>query len=203
MLRPRHTISPRVRIAASVSHGFTMIEILVVLIVLAIIAGMAVPRLMGNDVRTFNLTCEQVSDLLTSFARRESQGGKPVGLVYDEDRHQLSMIQYDVDVDSGRIVPQWRSDLLIRPVQLPSFVELIEVRSDGDYVDISQWPLMNRPGHARPTVSISLRGPSGVVTLVLPPHAVTPRQMGGGHRETSPYPAPVDLNAIGRSRGEW
>ena len=179
-----------------------MIELLVALMIVAIMAGMAVPRMFGNDARVFQVTCEEVSDLLTMFARRESQGGKPVGLVYDESRRELSMIQYDVEMDSGALRPQWRHDVLIKPVRLPEFVHLLEVRSDGTYVDISQWPLMNRLGHARPTVSISLQGPNGVVTFVLPPHAIAPRQTGG-RRETAPYPEPIDLNAVGRSRGEW
>lgn len=182
--------------------GFTMIELLVALIIISIMAGMLVPRLFGNDVRQFNLTCEEVSDLLTMFARREAQGGKPVGLVYDEDRRQLSLIVYDVDIESGRVDPQWRHDALVRPVRLPAFVDLLDVRSDGNYVDISQWPLMNRPGHARPSVSLTLEGPNGAVAFYLAPHAVTPRQTGG-HRETTPYPETIDLNAIGRSRGEW
>lgn len=179
-----------------------MIELLVVLMIIAIMAGMMVPRVLGNDSRQFNLTCEELSDLLTMFARREAQGGKPVGLVFDEQRRQLALIVYDIDAESGRFDPQWRQDALVRPVRFPEFVELHEVRADGHHVDIARWPVMNRPGQARPSLTISLKGPDGVVSFYLPPHAITPYQSGGS-RPTTSFPQPVDLDALGRSRGEW
>jgi prepilin-type N-terminal cleavage/methylation domain-containing protein len=181
--------------------GFTLIEVLVVMALLAIMAAMIVPRMLGNDNRTFRLTCEQVADMLTMYAQRESTGSKPIGLSYDPDRHWLMVLEYDAEDHDSRHA-DWQHTMMIRPVQLPDFVELVDVRSDGNPLDISTWPLANRPGHARPSISLTLQGPDRTVTFILPPYAIAPR-MTGFERYSSPYPAPVDLNSIGLSRGEW
>lgn len=173
------------------------------LVLLGLIASMMVPRLLGNESRVFQLTCDQVADMLTMFAKRESLGSKPIGLLYDPDRHWLYVMEFDAEEDSRLRDAIWQHDMLIRPVRLPDFVELTDVRSDGDSVDISAWPLTNRPGQTRPAVTISLRGPEGEsVTFHLPSHAVAPQRFGDGARTTS-HPSPIDLNAMGRSRGEW
>jgi prepilin-type N-terminal cleavage/methylation domain-containing protein len=184
------------------ARGFTVIEMLIVVVILAILAGMAVPRLFTNDHRIFRLTCDEVADLLTMYAKRESTGSRPVGLMYDEQRHALVMLEFDVDDQSARGRARWRTDALIQPVRLPEFVELVEVRADGDYIDITEWPLSNRPGQERPRISLSLQGVGRTVTLVLPPHAVSPRQIGWSDDDAM-HPVPVDLNSIGLSRGEW
>ncbi len=184
-------------------RAFTLMELLVVLVLLGFIAAMMVPRMIGNESREFRLVCDQVADLLTMYARRESLSTKPVGLLYDEQRHWLYMMEFDIDEESNLRDAMWQHDSTIRPVRLPDFVTLTDVRSDGDHVDISQWPLTTRPGQDRPAVTLSLRGPDNdVVTFHLPPYAVAPRRFGDNER-SSPFASPIDLNAIGRSRGEW
>ena len=50
--------------------GFTLIEMIVVIIVMAIMASLTLPRLFGNDRRQFQHVADQVSDLLMMYAQR-------------------------------------------------------------------------------------------------------------------------------------
>lgn len=187
----------------SLPRGFTLVELTVVLVVLVLLASMIVPRLTGNIDRLFKASGEQVADLLTMFAQRDSLAQQPVGLFYDEDAHQLLVRVYDIDPDSYDQTPQWRQDRFIRPLKLPEFVELVEVLEDHATVDIRQWPLTSRPGQQRPWIEIVLGGPDGATTSIsLAPHDVSP--LVYSHDDQPPQIAmPIDLNAAGRMREDW
>lgn len=184
-------------------RGFTIVEVLVVVIILVLLATMMVPRFLTNDMRVFRATCEETADLLMMFAQREALTQQSVGLFYDEDAHQLDVRLYDVDPESQDATPEWRRDRFIRPLALPEFVEVVEVKEDHMTVDIRQWPLTSRPGQERPWIEIVLGGPEGATTSIsLAPYQVSP--LVQQHGERSPMvAAPIDLNATGRMREDW
>jgi prepilin-type N-terminal cleavage/methylation domain-containing protein len=185
------------------NRAFTLVEVLVVVVILVLLATMMVPRLLTNDIRIYRATCEEVADMLMMFAQRDALSQQPVGLFYDESAHQIQVRLYDIDPESNDPTPEWRRDRFIRPVQLPDFVELLEVREDHAIVDIRQWPLTSRPGQHRPWIEIVLGGPDDEMTSIsLAPHEVSP--LVYSHSEQPPLIAtPIDLNAAGRMREEW
>lgn len=188
---------------AFTARGFTVMEMLLVVMILALLMTMVVPRLTGQDTRQFRLACDQVADMLTMLAKRESLSQKPLGLSYNAERHWLSVLSYDIDRDSGETEPRWRHDPALPPVKLPEVAELVEVRADGDLLDISRWPLTTTPGEQRPMIEVLLRGPDDEeMTIMLPPYSVAPRQFA--HNSEAPvYHTPIDLSSGGRSREEW
>ncbi len=204
----RTSIPPRlspagVRPAHRAAVGFTVLEMLIVITILAILASMFVPRLLGSDVREFRLTAERVADLMTMYAKRDHLSQKPIALRYDVETSRLYLLIYDVDYEGGDEEPYWHADRNTRPVYLPEFVELTNVIADGMSIDISRWPLQNRPGQQRQSIDLILTGPANErVRITLPPYAVAPIVDGLG-RETAHVRRAVDLNATGRSREEW
>lgn len=181
-----------------------MMEMLIVLMVLALLAAMVVPRLVGNDMRRFRLACDQVTDLLTMLAKRESLSQKPIGLSYDEEQHWLTVMVYDITPGSEGREASWRTDPALRPVKLPEVAELVEVRADGDRIDIARWPLTTTPGQKRPAIEIVLQGPDyETVMISLSPHAVAPRRYSDEGDAAAAHHVPIDLSMGGRSREEW
>ena len=65
---------------AHAGPGFTLVEMLVVIVIIALIFSMSIPRFAGRDRRTLQLAADQVADLLTMYAQRASLGQKPVGI---------------------------------------------------------------------------------------------------------------------------
>jgi hypothetical protein len=180
-----------------------MVELLVVIMIIVLLATMMVPRLLHNDVRVFRATCDEVADLLTMFAQRDSITQQPVGLYYDEDAHRLMVQVYDIDPESMDRRAEWRRDRFIRPVQLPPFVQVLDVFEDQSPVDIRRWPLTSRPGQERPWIEVVLGGPDDMMrTIVLAPYEIAPYIYGDGEPPPS-VATPINLNAAGRMREDW
>ena len=184
-------------------RGFTLLELLVVLVILALLFSMIVPRFAGTDRRALQLVSDQVADLLTMYAHRATLGQKPVGVGYDPERRAIMLLVIDIDLDRPDQPADWQVDRLVTPVKLPSTVDLLDARADGEPVDLALWPIANRPGKDRPTIEITLVGRDGETTaVVLAPHAVAPRQINPD--EVGPaIRMPIDLDAAGRHREEW
>ena len=127
------------RQASPIRFGFTLIELIVVIIVMAIMATLTLPRLFGNNQRQFQNVADQISDLLMMYAQRESLGTKPVGLWQDTDRRQLNLMTLEVFDDSLETQSGWVIDRTVRPVSLPNDVSIIDVHADGESMDISGW----------------------------------------------------------------
>lgn len=185
-------------------RGFTLLEMLVVVMLIAIMATMIVPRFSGNERRQFQLAVDQVADLLTMYAQRESSGTTSVGLEQDYSRNELAMVILDIDPSRPGAPSAWVRDHNTRPVLLPKFMrpEDVVVYADGQAVDISQWPLTNNAGQDRPSIDVTLFGPNATARLTLPSYGVAPLRMdelgdSAGLRDRT------DLDASGRSREDW
>lgn len=183
--------------------GFTLIEVTVVVILIVIFATMLVPRMVGQQAREFQKACDEVADLLTMYAKRESISSSQIGLRYDENQRRLEVIVYDEEHRPGYPVRSvWREDRHIRPVRLPDFAELIEFNANGELHNLAQWPFVSQPGQQRPTITLVLRGIDESRTFVLPSYAIAPRSFRESETVTGIYEQ-VDLNAIGRRRDDW
>lgn len=190
------------RHTSPIRFGFTLIEMIVVIIVMAIMASLILPRLFGNDRRQFQNVADQVSDLLMMYAQRESLGTKPVGLWENTERRQLELMTLEVFDDSVERQSGWVIDSTVRPVSLPNDVSILDVQADGESVDLSEWPMQSPPGQLRPSLAIILEGPSGIITIAMASHSLVALQI---HSEQYAewMGGPVDLDAAGLDREDW
>jgi prepilin-type N-terminal cleavage/methylation domain-containing protein len=185
--------------------GFTLMEMIVVIAVLALLVTMTAPRLIGQPQRALQLAADQVADLLTMFAQREALGQKPAGIWHDAGRNWIVLMILDIDETRPEDPADWRPDPFVTPVKLPPGVPANGVlgRADGESMDFRLWPIATAPGKERPAIEISLVGEDGATrTIVLPSHAVAPYQV---ESDTSlvGFRTPIDLDAAGRSREDW
>ena len=154
---------------------------IVVLVILSVLVTLAVPKLVGNQERQFNLAVDQTADLLTMYAQRENLSGKVVGLWHDRERNTISLQALDTrfgDVDEAA---EWRTDFFTPAVKMPSFMTDADVEffADGERYDAAEWPLATNIGEDRPRIDITLRGPTRQATLSLSPHGVSPLVVNG------------------------
>jgi prepilin-type N-terminal cleavage/methylation domain-containing protein len=190
------------RPTAPTRAGFTLIEMIVTLIVLAIVSAIILPRLGGNRDREFDLVTDRVADLLMMYAQRESLGRRPIGLWLDAANHRLVLTVVGEDAQAGGRQAAWMLDAFVRPVVLPEDVVVLDVQADGESIDVSQYPLQTEPGENRPSIAIILEGPSEVVTVALASHALAPVKVRGDSYHNY-LGGPVDLDAAGRDREDW
>ncbi len=182
-------------------RGFTLMEMIVVVIVLAVLASMAIPRLSGTRFREYELKVEQTADLMVMFAHRLSTSTKATGLQYDAPNRKLFLLVLQKDNEGGE--SYWMDDPLAAPVTFPIWMEedAVTILTDGDFADTSQWPLTTMPGENRPIIEISIEWEDHASLIMLASHAMAPSIWIDGDG-TEPL-TPIDLDAIGQSREEW
>lgn len=172
------------------------------LLILAILMSMTVPRFLDRGRRNLQLASDRVADLLTMYAQRESLGQKPVGLWHDDEQNWIVLLIVDdagtADVPTGK----WRQDTTVAPVKLPANVSLYEVRADHEPVDITSWPLTHTPGEDRPDIEIILSTDDDELIISLGPYSVAPHQYAPGEYAQSDR-RPMDLDGSGLSREDW
>ncbi len=193
------------RSAVPTHHGFTLVEMVVVIAILTVIMAMTLPRMLGRESRVLQLTADRVADLLTMYAQRESLSSRLSGIWHDTETHRLVLMVLDADGATLDQPAQWRPDRTVKPVQFPSSVDVdrgVGASIDGAMVDISQWPIATEPGKPRPRIEISLYDDDGrVKTLVLPAHAMKPYDLDDP--EALATRESIDLDAAGRHREDW
>ena len=184
------------------ARGFTLLEMIVVIVVLAILATLIGPRMTGNQRREFRVAVDKVGDLLTMYGQRQNLGQKIVGIQQRREDNSIMLIEIDAADTSG--FSNWRIDPYVKPVRLPVFMtdSDVEFYVDGDPYDCADWPLSSEPGQERPTIEIQMRGPDDFASLVLQPHGVAPIVING-ENSSGISRVPVDLDAEGRSREDW
>ncbi len=185
--------------------GFTLIEVIVVVAIVAILAAMTVPRLVSQGRRQLQASADGVADLLIMFAQREALSDRPVGIWHDADRNWIVLMTLDRTEGNDDEPATWRPDHAVKPVKLPSIVPVdgVLASSDGEPIHFRQWPVVTEPGRPRPAVEISLITDNDVIrTIVLPAHAIAPYESESGFK-LADLRSPIDLDAEGRHREDW
>lgn len=174
-----------------------------VLVVLAILATMIVPRFASNEQRLFNAAVDQTADLLTMYAQRESLGQKVVGLHHNRADNWLEL--YVIDTADGDAGPgDWRTDKFVSPVKLPLFMSDadVDIFADGQRIDAGEWPLSTEVGQDRPQIEVRLRREGQAASIILSPHGVAPIVINDIN-SSGVTRMRYDLDAAGRNREDW
>jgi prepilin-type N-terminal cleavage/methylation domain-containing protein len=116
------------------ARAFTLLEVIVVVILLGVLAGVLLPRLGGNSSRAARLEAMALRDLLTVAAERDALSGSSVAIEYDAKDERFSLLTLREVSEKDGVTVQWRADPLVVPVQL-SVLRLISAETDVQPLD--------------------------------------------------------------------
>jgi prepilin-type N-terminal cleavage/methylation domain-containing protein len=186
--------------AQSPRRGFSLVEILIVVAVIAILAGLVVPRVGGLKRREESLAVDRVADLLTMFAFRTSAGMQPVGLLHDAEAGRIELLILDIDPSQADMPVVWQPDRLSMPVLLPEGLEIVSASEDLASLPRGDWMIASKPGGDRPRIELRLEGDGVEVDIVLEPHDLAARR---SDRSQLRRREPRDLDEEGLDRDQW
>ncbi|QOJ00718.1 MAG: prepilin-type N-terminal cleavage/methylation domain-containing protein [Phycisphaeraceae bacterium] len=190
------------------SSGFTLIELVVVLLVVGILAGSIVPRLVGQERRAAEATAKGVREMLSALGTRAMLSPQASALSYDSTLDRLIVEVRKVadnPADFDR-VPTWEPDPLTAPVVLGD-LELRSAWINGATADVRRLRVEMSPGAERPSISLLLVLPKegGAWRVDLPARSgratvVTTTEGDPGPGEESGV---VDLDRGGQGEVAW
>lgn len=185
-------------------RGFTLIEVIIAAMVIAVLAAILLPRLNRSSAQTYESTIEQMVALMSTFATREATGVQQVAMLQDPETGEigLSVMQRTLGEGSDSQAPEWIPDPLTAPFRLPRGVEIADVIVDADSIGSVDWMVASIPGGGRPRVEIRLVGEGMDTVLVLESSAISPVRIDSD-RPAPPMREAVDLEGTGRAREFW
>jgi general secretion pathway protein G len=205
------------------SRGFTLVELIVVIVILGVMTGLVVPRLASNDRRRAEAEVRSVAGMLTLIAQRDGLGNHQMAMTFQslrssirlDTRRRMGATDRRGGVAAASVeTGQWRPDPLLSEVVLDA-AEHVETRFDGKPADDRNWRIEFAPGGSgvpRPVIEIviAMRGnrrearpawlvellPSAPEASMVTADARTGAAVGRG-------PVSVDLDRLGRSDVPW
>ena len=204
-LRSRHSVNRPFVVGRSepTRRGFSLVEVIIVIVILSLFAGLIIPRVAGISRGTDQLTVMQAADLLAAFAYRDSIASGKTAMEFDGDRRALMLMAY-VPEAIGTESDTWTVDTLAPIVFLPEGIELSAFR-DGALLADSGWWIESSSDGTRPKVEFELEGKELDSSITLPPWSQSPyttdRMKNAFSRVV--LPEEIDLDSSGQERIRW
>lgn len=148
--------------ARSSRGGFSLIELIVVIALLAVIAGAVMPRLLVGDDRRAEAAAKNIAALLSTAAHRDAVGADRMAIIYTPP---TSAAPATVALETLRRseeggAAEWKRDRFARPIEMGP-IRLREARIDGRAPAGSDWRVDFVPGEQRPTLELVVETATG------------------------------------------
>ena len=182
-------------------RGFTLLELIVVISILAIVSSVVIPRLRGLSKGKADVACERLNELLSLFAWRDNAGSQQCAIYMNPDTGAIEL--WTLEPNPKRLTEQadWKPDRFVQPVLIPEGVEL-EVIADGLRLDGNEWRIVGSPSGNRVRIEMKVIAEGFEALLVLAPGAAMPTRVDNG-KVMDDQRAALDLDARGMSREPW
>jgi len=178
--------------------GFSMLEVLVVVVILAILATVVVPRLSALTQRPARSAAIRVGDFLTAAAQRDALTSQPLAIEYDGDEGFMYLLVPGAEPGS------WSRDKVIQPADFGN-ANIVEATADGAMLERGHFRLEFRAGVTRPAILVSIsddRDPEGLAPYRVELSAEASRSVVVGVGAELEYTT-IDLDAQGKGDEPW
>lgn len=180
--------------------GFTLIEVIVVIIILSVVAAVIAPRLGRENLRKADAAARGARNLLSIAASRDSLGGESLVIEYDPDARTLALLSRRRGGDTDGTV---RPDPLTPAVMLSPLV-VRNASIDGQVLSDGAFRIDFPDHEPRGLIEIVLEMPDSAGeawTLALLPGATEAMLVNGS--SLSAALRPIDLDAQGGGESPW
>ena len=182
-------------------RGFTLLELIVVISILAIVSSVVIPRLRGLSKGKADVACERLNELLSLFAWRDNAGSQQCAIYMNPDTGAIELWTLEPNPKRPTEQADWMPDRFVQPVLIPEGVEL-EVIADGLRLDGNEWRIVGSPSGNRVRIEMKVIAEGFEALLVLAPGAAMPTRVDNG-KVMDDQRAALDLDARGMSREPW
>lgn len=181
-------------------RGFTLIELIVVVVLLGIVAGMVVPRLFATRGREVEGAARRAAGLLSAAGQRDALTNQRIAVQYHGGTLRLAVFASVGDAGTA----QWQFDPLISEADLEP-ARLVEATADGVRLEGASWRLEFPQNKPRPTISLLLADADDLyrwrVEMSGRESRATVAPEGRGDRPGAG--TVIDLDDLGRGEAAW
>lgn len=188
-------------------RAFTLIEVIVAVVILAVLSAMIVPRLSRTTKAEHENAVEKLRDLLSMYAFRDATSSQQIAIWQDPETGWFALLIKDRDPlatseDGDRSRYEWVADRRILPVALPRGMELDALSVDGLDVAGTDWLIPTVPGGGRPSIEMHLISGTIDTVLRLDSNSVVPVRIDAG-APSLPSRESTDLDQYGTRGEKW
>jgi prepilin-type N-terminal cleavage/methylation domain-containing protein len=192
------------RSTAQPRPAFTLIELVVAIVIMAVMVGLIVPRLLSTTERKLRAEAQSVADLVTVAARRAALSTQRVALRFDSQTGLSVLVLRAKDPGSfatGNL--EWAPDPLAPTVSLDD-LSIGSAAADGKPLPASSWRVEFAPSVRTPDLAIGLREAGGRAwTVLLASGSLQARAAEGSPLQVAAQPTVVDLDAGAKGDQPW
>jgi type II secretory pathway pseudopilin PulG len=175
-------------------------ELVVVVVLLTVSAGLVVPRLVGGEARKVRAGAERVGELLSALARRDAMLSQPMVLLYDGPRERLYgevLLREDGEAT-------WREDRLLPEASLQG-LKVVSVQADGAELDATNLRVELDQFSPRPAMRVVISDARDRYfwSVDIPASALQAVVVAGDVRTAGAGEAATDLDDAGLSESGW
>ncbi len=185
------------------ANAFTLLELITVIVILAVVSGLLLPRLVNWDERRAEAGVQRVADVLSAAARRHLFSTQRLALGFDRESGNLRVLilrlSTPASFDPGDAA--WVDDPLTLSADLEG-LDLVEASADSKALDARRFRIDLPPAEPRPAIALTLATPGGqgLWTVHLPAAAERATVTAGG---AAAIEERIDLDRAGLKDEAW
>ncbi len=212
------------------ARGFSIVEVIVVIVIIAILSGLVVPRMVAGSSRSAELEAKEVRMMLTTLAQRDAISGQRLALDFDKEKNRLSILVQNGENDPAAGAPitsgsgpapiggDWKPAPLIRPLTF-AYTAITQFTLDGTPVAASlanksvrgpgSWRIEVDQNQKRPAMSLLIAAADDAdkrafqIDLLPGQTAAAIKYLTSSSQWTPVATEAIDLDATGMRETPW